>query len=74
MLKQQAGFHMLQMADLQYLIRLLNDLLSPMLQVTDMLMLKQNQLEQMAAEKAANQMNFERALATAREEADRARR
>ncbi len=74
MLKQQAGFHVLQMADLQYLIRLLNDLLSPMLQVTDMLMLKQNQLEQMAAEKAANQMNFERALATAREEADRARR
>lgn len=74
MLKQQAGFHVLQMADLQYLIRLLYDLLSPMLQVTDMLMLKQNQLEQMAAEKAANQMNFERALATAREEADRARR
>ena len=46
----------------------------PVLQVTDMLMLKQNQLEQMAAEKAAHQMNFERALAAAREEADRAKR
>ena len=52
----------------------LKDLLSRWLQVTDMLMLKQNQLEQMAAEKAAHQMNFERALAAAREEADRAKR
>ena len=74
MLKQQAGCSCA--ADVQYSVlhALLERPSVPVLQVTDMLMLKQNQLEQMAAEKAAHQMNFERALAAAREEADRAKR
>jgi hypothetical protein len=43
-------------------------------QVTELLYLKQTQLERMAAEKAAQQMALERALAVAREEAARVQR
>ena len=43
-------------------------------QVTELLYLKQTQLERMAAEKAAQQMALERELSVAREEAARVQR
>lgn len=43
-------------------------------QVTELLFLKQTQLERMAAEKAAQQMALERELSVAREEAARVQR
>ncbi len=44
------------------------------MQVTELLYLKQTQLERMAAEKAAQQMALERELTVAREEAARVQR
>lgn len=43
-------------------------------QVTELLYLKQTQLEKMAADKAAHQLALERELAIARDEAERVRR
>lgn len=44
------------------------------LQVTELLYLKQTQLEKMAADKAAQQLALEREVALARDEAERVRR
>ena len=44
------------------------------MQVTELLYLKQTQLEQMAGEKAAQALQLERELAAARADAERARR
>ncbi|KAK9808822.1 hypothetical protein WJX72_004299 [[Myrmecia] bisecta] len=43
-------------------------------EVTELLYLKQSQLEKMAAEKAAQQLHMEREVASARDEADRVKR
>lgn len=44
------------------------------MQVTELLYLKQTQLERLAAEKAAQQLSLERELAAAREQAERVNR
>lgn len=43
-------------------------------QVTELLWMKQTQLEQLAGEKAALQLSLERALTSAREDAERIKR
>lgn len=44
------------------------------MQVTELLWMKQTQLEQLAREKAALQLSLERALTSAREDAERIKR